>query len=99
MLKRYRLVIVNLILLMALGGSLYGKRIEMADVKRTNFLSSLQPKFRDWTYKETPLTSNELRLLDPDDSIARFYHPPKGITGNDDWAEAIQLVVIAGHRK
>lgn len=93
MLKRYRLVIVNTVLLLALGGSLYGKRIEMADVKKTNFISSLQIPFRDWQAKSEILLPNEQRLLDPDDQFLRSYVAP------DRSGRFINLSVIAGHRK
>lgn len=92
MLKRYRLVIVNAVLLLALGGSLYGKRIETANIKKTDFLNRLELPFRDWKYENQPIPPDELVLLEPDDSVVRAYY-------NADKSKQIQLAVIAGHRK
>jgi EpsI family protein len=89
---RYRLVIVNTLLLLALGGSMYGKRIETVKIKKTDFLSRLPLNFRDWKSESQVLTPRELELLEPDDQVIRIYTSP-------DKHAQIQLSVIAGHRK
>jgi EpsI family protein len=94
MIKRYRLVILNVLLLMALTGSMYGRQIESAKVKETHFLSSLDLSFRDWQIGPDGMSKKELPFLEPDDYYIHDYIAPRG--REYGW---IQLAVIAGHRK
>jgi EpsI family protein len=94
MLKRYRFVIVNILLLMGLAGSMYGRQIESAKVKETHFLSGLDLPFRDWKVGPDGMKANELPLLVPDDYYIHDYASPNG--PQYGW---IQFAVIAGHRK
>jgi EpsI family protein len=94
MLKRHRFIIVNVLLLMGLTGSLYGRSIESAKVKETHFISGLDLPFRDWKIGPDGMKDNEKPYLEPDDWYIHDYVSPKGL--RDGW---IQFAVIAGHRK
>jgi len=88
---RFRLLILNAILLLALLGSHAGRRIESASFAHSDFLRNLNLPFRGWTTHEEALTPGELTLLEPDATLIRSYNAP-----NHAWT---QLAVIAGHRK
>ena len=94
MLKRYRFIIVNVLLLMCLAGSMYGRSIESAKVKETKFLSNLDLSFRDWIIGPDGMKADELPLLEPDDHYIHEYSSPQGPRHG-----YVQLAVIAGHRK
>jgi EpsI family protein len=88
---RFRLLILNALLLLALLGSHWGRRVENATVAHKDFLRQLQLPFHGWTSSEVSLSSDEQEMLQPDASLIRRYQAPTG-----QWAE---LAVIAGHRK
>ena len=88
---RYRLLILNALLLLAVIGSHAGRRIESASFAHADFLANLKLPFRNWTTREEQLTPRELELLEPDATLIRRYIAP-----NHAWA---QLAIIAGHRK
>ncbi len=88
----YRFAILNAILLAALVGSHFGRRIEGAHISQENFLKTLPLPFRGWTATDVNLEKSDLDLLQPDATIVRRYVAPK--TG-----ENAEIAVIAGHRK
>ena len=88
---RYRFLLANAFLLLALFGGYWGRRIEGAALKRGDLLSSLHLPYRDWKSVDFAIPPDELRLLEPDATLARRYESPAGQT--------IELMVIAGHRK
>ncbi len=88
---RFRLLILNAILLLALLGSHTGRRIESASFAHSDFLKDLNLPFRGWTTKDELLTPGDVRLLEPDATLIRTYEGPRHV-----WA---RLAVIAGHRK
>ena len=89
---RFRILLVNAVLLLALAGSYWGRSIEDANVASDDFLSRVQISFNDWEHKDLPLTKDEHEMLEPDSvMIRRFINPAQ-----DTYAE---IAVIAGHRK
>ena len=88
---RYRFLLANAFLLLALLGGYWGRRIEGATLKRGDLLSRLNLPYRDWKSVDFAIAPDELRLLEPDATLARRYESPTGQT--------IELMVIAGHRK
>ena len=88
---RYRLLLANVFLLLALLGGYWGRRIEEAGLKRSDLLSRLDLPYRDWKSADFAIPANELRLLEPDATLARRYEAATGQT--------LELMVIAGHRK
>lgn len=92
MLRRHRFLLVNSVLLLAVMGAWWGRRVESAVFPSGNFLAGLRLPFRDWRATELPLTRDELSLLEPDATLVRNYAAP-------DERGAAQLAVIAGHRK
>jgi EpsI family protein len=91
LLSRYRLLAVNGVLLLALAGSFWGRRIESATTGGPDFLQGLRLPFRDWKTADAQLSPAELSLLQPDAVMVRRYQSARG--------EAAELAVIAGHRK
>jgi EpsI family protein len=91
MLKPYRLLAANLVLALALVGSVWGRRAESASAPAADTLQRLALPFRNWKTVDTPLSPDEDRILQPDAVLARRYVSPEG--------ESAELVVIAGHRK
>ena len=88
---RYRLLIINSILLLALLGAYWGRRVEDAVPSRTDFLRPLDLPFRGWKTTDAVLTPSDLNLLKPDAVLVRRYQGPDG--------QSAELAVIAGHRK
>ena len=88
---RYRLLLVNALLLFALGASLWGRHRENAQPAPTDLLRGLSLPYRDWKATELSVSAGELALLQPDSTLARRYDAPGG--------ESLELTVIAGHRK
>lgn len=88
---RYRFLLANAFLLLALLGGYWGRRIEGATLKRGDLLSRLKLPYQNWKATDFAIPTDELRLLEPDATLARRYESPTGQT--------IELMVIAGHRK
>ena len=88
---RYRLWILNLVLVLAVLGSVWGRRIDSLPFTHPFFLKDLRLPFRGMTTSDESLDSNDLRVLEPDGWMVRNYQSADG-----DWA---QLAVIAGHQK
>ena len=88
---RYRLLLANGFLLLALFGGYWGRRIEGATLKQADLFRRLPLSYRNWKATDFAIPPNELRLLEPDATLARRYESPTGQT--------LELVVIAGHRK
>lgn len=91
MLFKYRLLILNAVLLTAFLGSFLGRSIESGQVIKSDFLPSLRLPFHDWKTRDVLLTQVEQTVLDPDSVLVRDYTSPEG--------EVAELAVIAGHRK
>ncbi len=89
--KRYRLLIVNIIALMALAGSHWSRALEGAKLDQPDFLKNLSLPFRDWKSNDLTLSKGELGQLEPDATLVRDYQSRDG--------EKINFTVIAGHRK
>ena len=90
---RFRLLIVNAVLLFALAGTYWGRNIESAAVSRIRFLGNIRAPFRGWHSLDIPLSPAERELLEPDDVLIRRYQA----TGPDP--SFAEIAVIAGHRK
>ncbi len=88
---RYRLLLANACLLLALLGGYWGRKIEGATLRRGDLFSRLNLPYRDWRATDFAVPPEELRLLEPDATLARRYVSPTGQT--------IEIMVIAGHRK
>ncbi|HZT42994.1 MAG TPA: EpsI family protein [Chthonomonadaceae bacterium] len=88
---RYRLLILNLVLVLAVLGSAWGRRIDTLTFTRHSFLSDLRLPFQGWKTSDETLSAKEVSVLDPDAVVVRDYQAPDGY-----WA---QLAVIAGHQK
>ena len=88
---RYRLLLANAFLLLALFGGYWGRRIESASLTSGDLLSRLNLPYKNWKSADFAIPANELRLLEPDATLARRYQSPTG--------ETVELMVIVGHRK
>lgn len=86
-----RLFIANLVIVLVIAGSYWGRRIEGAELDRADFLQALKLDYKGWKTEEMQLTARETELLEPDAVLVRRYLSPQG-----HYAE---LAVIAGHRK
>src|SRR5436309_3176064 len=91
MMTRWRLLILNSLLLLTLLGSQLGRRVESASLAHSDFLRALPLPFRNWKTADTLLAQSDLDLLEPDATLMRQYKSSDG-----QWAE---LAIIAGHRK
>lgn len=91
MMFRYRLVILNSVLLLALVAAQWGRRTEGATLTHADFLRGLAMPFKNWRATDGDLKPDEKVILQPDAALVRHYQDQKG-----DWAD---LAVIAGHRK
>ena len=89
-LPKYRLLALNAVLLLALTGSVWGRKTENLTVAQTDFLRPAS--FRDWKSTEQFLTRRETELLKPDAVLLKTYVSP----GKE---ATVELAVIAGHRK
>lgn len=88
---KWRLVVVNLLLAIALAGSYWGRHIDDAVVRQGDFLKSVALPYQGWATSDTPLSASDLSALQPDSFVVRNYQSSKGAQ--------VQLAVIAGHRK
>lgn len=91
---RYRLLILNLVLVLAVFGSVWGRGIDSLKITNPLFLKELRLPFRDWQPTEESLDPDQLRqikVLDPDAYTMREYQSPDGVEA--------ELAVIAGHQK
>ncbi|MCW3098151.1 MAG: hypothetical protein JWL77_3769 [Chthonomonadaceae bacterium] len=88
---RSRLLLLNLILLLALLGNHWGRRIESATIAQKDMLTHLSLPFRDWKATDTVITKGEWNELEPDAALIRHYKSPQ----NED----AELTVVVGHRK
>ena len=91
---RYRLLILNLVLVFAVLGSVWGRSIDSLTITNGLFLKNLRLPFQDWQCAEEPLDpeqQGEIKVLDPDACTMRKYRSPDG--------EEAELAVIAGHQK
>lgn len=89
---RFRILLVNAILALALAGTFWGRSIEDAEVSTNDFLAQASLSYKDWKHEDMPLTNSELELLEPDSVVVRRFISPE----EDQFAE---VAVIAGHRK
>jgi EpsI family protein len=88
----YRFAILNSILLLAVLGSHFGRRVEGAVVVHKDFLDHISMPFRGWQTKDVTLNKGDLALLQPDAVLVRRYVAASG-PGN------AEIAVIAGHKK
>ena len=88
---RYRLLILNAILLLALLTSYWGRRLENIPISPTDFMQGLNVPFRDWKTSDAQISDNERQLLHPDSVLIRRYSSERGVEA--------ELAVIAGHHK
>src|ERR1051325_595218 len=75
---KYRLLVVNLVLLLAVIGGYWGRRLESANVTTGDFLRPLNLKFRDWSATDGVIEASDLQLLQPDSTLVRDYTSPQG---------------------
>src|SRR5579871_5401086 len=90
---RYRLLILNLVLAVAVLGSVFGRTIDFVKFTDHSFLSEKRLPFHGWTTKDETLDAHSLDVLRPDAYVVRDYSAP----GEKSWRA--QLAVIAGHKK
>lgn len=88
---RSRLLILNSLLLLALLGNHWGRRIESATVAQKDILHHLSLPFRDWKVSDAAISASDWLQLEPDEALVRNYQSPQ--------MEAVELTVIVGHRK
>lgn len=91
MLHRHRFVWPALILLLALSGSAWARRIESAKLDDPAFLTRLNPQFAGWSHEDVELSPDEMTLLEPDAYLIRRFTSKTG--------EGVELAIVAGHRK
>jgi EpsI family protein len=91
MLQRHRFLWPALVLLLALAGSTWARRIEAAHLDDPAFLARLDPQFAGWPHTDVDLSPDEKLLLEPDAYLVRRFTSKVG--------EVVELAVIAGHRK
>ena len=92
---RYRLLILNTILLLTLVCSYWGRRLEDAPVTKNDFLKGLSLPFHNLATQEVDISAEEREMLQPDSVLIRRYG--KQVEGH--FVEAAELAVIAGHHK
>ncbi len=91
MLSKYRLLCANAVMLIALFGVFWGRRIEDSHHAPSDFLANLAWNYRAWRTQKLTVPKSEAELLQADSiRMERFNAPDK------NW---IELTVIAGHRK
>src|SRR5690348_5237784 len=88
---RFRLLIINSLLLLTILGSHWGRSVESATIAHPDFLARLELPFRDWKATDSVLSDSDRNLLQPDAILLRRY-----LASDGHWAE---LAVVAGHRK
>lgn len=88
---RSRLLQLNLILLVALLGSHWGRRIDNATIADKDVLQHLSLPFRDWKSADYPIEKGDWAQLEPDAAMIRRY------TSRDN--QMAELTVVMGHRK
>jgi EpsI family protein len=88
---RYRLLLLNGILLLTLLISYRGRNIDDVTFAQPDFLRHIPLHFRDWTASDEHLSVPEQEMLQPDAVLLRTYASHAG--------DAVELAVIVGHRK
>ena len=88
---RSRLLQVNLILLLALLGSHWGRSIEGATIAHKEVLQQLSLPFRDWKSVDSNIEKLDWEILEPDAALVRRY-----VSADN---QAAELTVVMGHRK
>jgi EpsI family protein len=88
---RWRLLILNSLLLLTLLGSHLGRKVESASLAHGDFLRALPLPYMGWNTSDQSIPQSDLSLLEPDATLMRHYAGSDG-----QWAE---LAIIAGHRK
>lgn len=88
---RSRLLLLNSLLLLALLGNHWGRRIESATVTQTDIVRNLSLPFRDWKVTNSVVSKSDLAQLEPDDTLVRNYQGPQNAQ--------VEFTVIVGHRK
>jgi EpsI family protein len=91
MLYRHRFLWPSLILLLALAGSAWARRIENAKLDDPGFLTRLNPQFSGWKHEDIDLSPDEMTLLEPDAYLIRRFTSETG--------EGVELAIVAGHKK
>jgi EpsI family protein len=91
---RYRLLILNAVLVLILAGSQLGRRIEAATLTKPDLLTSLDLSIKGLKSVDVAIPKSELELLQPDAYLVRQY-----MTNDERNIFIAELAVIAGHRK
>ena len=91
MLHRRRFLWPSLILLLALAGSAWARRIESAKLDDPTFLTRLNPQFAGWKHEDVDLSPDEMTMLEPDAYLIRRFTSKDG--------EVVELAIVAGHKK
>lgn len=89
--RRFRLVLANSFLILALLGSFWGRKIEASPIAGTDIFADLKVPYHDWKTSPIEITARERELLEPDGLLMRRYTAP--------YKHVVDLAVIAGHRK
>jgi EpsI family protein len=92
-LSRYRLPILNSLLLLVLVASVLCRRVDGLAPHHPDFLRQLPLPFRDWATSDVEITMRDRQLLEPDAVLVRAYQSRQGAR------QQAELAVIAGHRK
>lgn len=85
------MLLLNTMLLLALLGSRWGRRMESATIAQKDVLQHLSLPFRDWKVTDVPLAPADWNQLEPDGALIRKYQSPQN--------ETAELTVVMGHRK
>jgi EpsI family protein len=90
-LLKSRLLLLNTMLLLALLGSHWGRRIENATIAHQDVLKHLSLPFRDWKASDVAISKADWDQLEPDAALIRHYQSPEH--------QVAELTVLLGHRK
>jgi EpsI family protein len=90
-LLRSRLLILNTMLLLALLGSHWGRRLDSATIAQKDVLQRLPLPFRDWKSSDATITKSDWEALEPDAALMRNYTSSQN--------QLVELTIVMGHRK
>jgi EpsI family protein len=96
---RYRLFILNAVLVLVLVGSQMGRQIEAAALTKPGLLKSLDLSIPGLKSIDVAIPQSELELLEPDAWLVKRYVYDIGANPIERKPRCAELAVIAGHRK